>query len=86
MKCLMQNARQIIGRFHQIIMLGAGPRNAHRVGFLKRIIANKMRGDLTGDAHHRYGIHQRIRQSRHRIGRTGPDVTSTTPGLPVERA
>ncbi len=41
---------------------------------------------LAGDDDKRDRIQQRIGQAGHGIGRTGPDVTSTQPTLPDERA
>ena len=67
----MQDARQILDPLHQIIVLGAGPRDADRVAFLERVIADQMGGDLAGDADERDRIHQRVGQTGHRIGGAG---------------
>ena len=84
---LMQNARQILDALHEIIVLGAGPRDADRVAFLERVVADQVRRHLPGDD---------TRSESSRISASvrpvtalvapGPDVTSTQPTLPVERA
>ena len=66
---LVQNPRQIFHRPHQIIMLRAVSRNAHRIAFLKRIRPDQMRRHLPGNANQRDGIKHRIGQPRHGIGR-----------------
>ena len=38
-------------------MLGAGPGDADDIHFLKRVIADQMRRDLSGNDHQRDGIH-----------------------------
>ncbi len=48
-KRLVQHARQIGDRFDEIIVLGAGPRDADRVAFLERVIADQMGRHLAGD-------------------------------------
>ena len=45
----VQHARQIGDRFDEIIVLGAGPRDAHRVAFLERVVADQMGRHLSGD-------------------------------------
>ena len=67
----MHDARQIIHVFDEIIMLGACACDADRVGLLKRIGADEMGRHLAGNAYHGNGIHQRIGQAGHRIGRAG---------------
>jgi hypothetical protein len=62
---------QLGGIVHQIIVLGAVPRDADRVGLLKRIGPDQTSGHLPGDDHHRDRIHPRIGDTGHRIGRTG---------------
>ncbi len=71
---------------HQIIVLGAVAGDADRVGFLKRVGADQRGRDLAGDDDHRDRIHQRIGDAGDRVVAPGPEVTSTTPGLPVARA
>ena len=52
-KRLVQHARQIDDRFDEIIVLGAGPRDADRVAFLEGVIADHMRRHLPRDANQR---------------------------------
>ncbi len=56
-------------------MLGAGPRDADRIAFLKGVAADQMGGDLPRDADEGYGIHQRVGKAGDRIrrARTGGD-------------
>ena len=64
----MQDARQVVDVLHQIIVLGAGPRDADRVAFLEGVVADEMGRHLAGDADERDRIHQRIGEAGHRIG------------------
>ena len=70
-KRLVQNAREIGDILDQIIVLGAGPGDAGRVGFLKRVVADQMGRHLPGQADDRDQIHQRVGQPGHRVGRAG---------------
>ena len=71
-KSLMQDARQILDRAHQIIVLGAMPGDADRVGFLERVRADEMGRHLAGDADDRDRIHQRVGEAGDGIGGAGP--------------
>ena len=51
-------------------MLRAGTRDTHRVGFLKCIIADQMRGHLPGQTNNGNTVHQRIREPGNGIRRT----------------
>ncbi len=68
----MQNARQIGNAFDKVIVLGAVPRDADGVAFLEGVGANKMRGNLPGDANQRDRIHECVGEARHGIGGPGP--------------
>ena len=68
---LMQHARQVLDVAHQPVVLGAGARDADGVAFLERVVADQMRRHLAGDADQRNGIHQRVGQRRHHVGRAG---------------
>ena len=70
-ECLVQDARQVVHVLHQVIVLGAGTRDADRVALLEGVRADQVRGDLAGDADHGDRVQQRIRQARHRIGGAG---------------
>jgi len=64
-------ARQIADAFHQVVMLGAGTRDADGVGLLEGIVADEMGRHLAGQADNRDGIHQGVGQTGHRVGRAG---------------
>ncbi len=50
-------------------MFGAGARDSERVGFLERVAADQLGGNLAGDGDHRDGIHHGIDQAGDQIGR-----------------
>ena len=52
-------------------MLGAGARDADRVAFLERVVADEVRRHLAGDADERDGIHQRVGEAGDRVGGAG---------------
>ena len=83
---LVQHARQIVDVLHQLIVLGAGPRDADRIAFLERIVADQMGRHLPGE--HTSGIESISASVRPvtALVAPGPEVTSTQPTLPVERA
>ncbi len=68
----MQDAGEIVDVLHQVIMLGAGPRDADRVAFLERVIADEVGRHLPGEADQRDRVHQCIGEARHCIGRARP--------------
>ncbi len=68
---LMHHLRQFRDGLHQEIVLGAGARDAERVGFLKRVAADQLGGNLAGDGDHRNGVHHRIHQAGNQIGGAG---------------
>ena len=68
----MQDARQIGDVLHEIIVLGAGPRDPDGVAFLERVIADEMGRDLSGDADDGNGVAQRIGEPGDRVGRARP--------------
>ncbi len=70
-KRLVQDPGEIVHVADEIVMLGAGARDADRVAFLERVAADHMRGNLAGEADERDGIHQRVGQPGHGIGRAG---------------
>ncbi len=71
MEGFMQDFGEVLDAFDQPVVLGAGARDAHRVAFLEGVRADQRRRDLARDADERDGIHQRVLQGRHRIGRAG---------------
>ena len=68
---LVQHARQVVDVLHQPVVLGAGPRDADRIAFLERVVADEVRRHLPGDADERDGIHQRVGEAGHRVGGAG---------------
>ena len=67
----MDGARQVADRLHQVVVLGAGPRDAGRVGFLEGVVADQVRRHLAGEADDWNGIHQGVGETGHRIGGAG---------------
>ena len=68
---LVQDAAQLIDVLHQVIVLGAGPRDADRVAFLEGVVADEMGRHLAGDADDGDRIHQRVGQPGDGIGGAG---------------
>ena len=66
---------------HQIVVLGAGPRDPDRVAFLKGVRADQMRGHLPGDAHERDRIEQRVGDAGDGVGRARPRGDEHDAGL-----
>ena len=84
---LVQHARQVGDALHQIVVLGAGPRDADGVAFLEGVVADQVGRHLPGDA--RPAGSNRTSASVRPVTALvapGPEVTSTQPTLPVERA
>ena len=71
MESFVQHARQVVDVLHQPVVLRARPRDADRIAFLKRVVADEMRRHLAGDADERNGIHQRVGEAGHGVGRAG---------------
>ena len=68
----MQDPRQIVDAFDQVVVLGARPGDAGGVGLLECVVADQMRRHLAGEADHGDAVHQRVRQAGDRIGRARP--------------
>jgi hypothetical protein len=64
---LVQDARQVVDGFDEIVVLRAVARDADRVAFLERVRADEVGRHLSGDAHDRDRIHHRIGETRHRV-------------------
>ena len=69
---LVQRARQVGDVFHQIIVFGAGPRDADGVAFLERVVADEVGRHLPGDDDERDRVAQRVGQAGDRVGGAGP--------------
>ncbi len=67
----MNGARQRVDRLHEIVVLGAGPRDAGRVGFLEGVVADQVRRHLAGEADDRDGVHEGIGEAGHGVGGAG---------------
>jgi hypothetical protein len=67
----VDRAREVVHVANEIVVLGAGARDADRVGFLESIRADEVSGHLAGEDDHRDGIHQRVGQRRHHVGGAG---------------
>ena len=65
----VQNARQVRNVLHQVVVLGAGPRDADGVAFLERVVADEMCRHLSGQADDRDRVHQRVGKSGHGVRR-----------------
>ena len=83
---LVQHARQIGDGLDQIIVFGARPGDADGVAFLEGVVADEMRRHLPGDDDQRDRIHSASVRPVTALVAPGPEVTSTVPTLPVERA
>jgi len=68
---LVHHARQFAHILDQVVMLGAGPRDAGSIGFLEGVVADQMRRHLARQADDRNRIHQRVGEPGDRICRTG---------------
>jgi hypothetical protein len=68
---LVDGARQIGDRLHEIIMLSAGPRDARGVRLLEGVVADQMGRHLASQADDGDGIHQRVGEAGHRVGGAG---------------
>jgi hypothetical protein len=64
----MHNLRQIFQALHQVVVLGAGARDAEGVGLLKGVAADQPRGHLPGDGDDRNGIHHGVHQAGGQVG------------------
>ncbi len=83
---LVQNARQVRDVLDEVIVLGAGPRDADRVAFLERVIADEVGRDLPVMTTSGIESMSASVSPVTALVAPGPEVTSTQPTLPVERA
>ena len=68
---LVQDARQVGDRAHQVIVLRAVPRDADGVAFLERVGADEVRRHLPRDADQRDRVEQRVGQAGDDVGGAG---------------
>ena len=87
MERLVHDVGQIVGLLDQPVVLGAGPRDPDGIGLLEGIIADHEGRNLPGqdDDRDTESISASVSPVTAFVA-PGPDVTRTTPGLPVERA
>src|SRR5208283_4810870 len=71
-KRLVYDTRQVVDVLHQVVVLGSGARDAEGIGFLKRIGAHQLGGDLAGECNHGDRVHHGIHQSRDQVGGARP--------------
>ena len=70
-KASCSTLRQFGDVLHQVVVLGAGPRDADGVAFLEGVVADEMGRHLSGDADDRDGVAERIGQAGDRVGGAG---------------
>ena len=68
---LVDDLRQFVELLDQEVVLGAGARDAEGVGFLERVAADELAGDLAGDGDDRDGIHHGVHQAGGEVGGAG---------------
>jgi len=88
-KGLLDHAGQIPHILDEIVVLGAGPRDADNIDFLEGVVADKRRGDLAGNDDDRHGIHVGGGDAGYGIGGSGARgheayaYPAGGPGVPV---
>jgi hypothetical protein len=71
MEGLTDYGGQVVDFLHQIVILAAGPRDAHDIRLLESIIADEHGGHLPAKDHEGNGVHGGGGDSRHRVGGSG---------------
>ena len=66
---LGQDPRQVLGRLHEVVVLGDRQRDAVDVGLLEGVRADRAARDLAGDRDHGDRVHVRVGDRRHQVGR-----------------
>ena len=67
----MDDLREIFDVLDQVVVLGAGARDAEGVGFLEGVAADQLAGDLSGDGDDGDGIHHGVHQAGGEVGGAG---------------
>jgi hypothetical protein len=83
---LVDDAGQFVDVLDQPVVLGAGTRDADRVAFLESVGADQRCRNLAGQADERNESISASCSGVTALVAPGPEVTSMTPTLPVERA
>ncbi len=68
----LHRRREVADILDQKVVLDARPGDADRVHLLEGVVADELRGHLTGDDHHRDRVHVRRRNPGDRVGHAGP--------------
>ena len=71
MKGLVYRLGQILDVLDQVVVLGAGPGDAHDVHLLKGVVADQGGGHLAGEHHDGDGVQVGRGNARHRVGGAG---------------
>jgi hypothetical protein len=66
----VDDAGEVAGLFHQVVMFGGRAGDAGGVGFLEGVVADQMGGDLAGEADDGDAVHQGVDQAGDGVGRT----------------
>ena len=78
----MDGLRQPVRVADQPIVLGARARDANRVRFLERVVANEKGRHLSGKTHDGDGVHQCVGQAGYGVGRSRPGGNEEDAGAP----
>ena len=78
---LVDDAAEVVGLAHEVVVLGAGAGDADGVGFLEGVVADEVGRDLAGQAHDRDRVHHRVGQPGDRVGGAGPRGHQQHPDL-----
>ena len=68
---LADRPAESVDLLHQIVVLGAGPGDADRVGFLEGVVADHVGRHLPGQADHRDAVHERVGEPGDAVGGAG---------------
>ncbi len=71
MERLVHRAGEVLGVLHQVVVLGAGPGDADRVGLLEGVVADHVGRHLAGQADDRHGVHERVGEAGDGVGGAG---------------
>ncbi len=67
----MDGARQVFESLDEIVVLGAGTRDAEGIGLLKGVAADELSGDLAGEGDDGNGIHHGVDEPGGEVGGAG---------------
>ena len=78
----MDNLRQIFQSLDQVIVFGAGTRDAEGIGLLEGVAANQLGRNLAGDRDYWDGIHHGVHQPGGQVGGAGTGGGAADPHFP----